>query len=438
MSNLLIKCMAVLTMDGEADIIRDGEIAIKNNQIYHVGTTGTTPADFKPDQVMERPQMVAMPGFVNCHTHAAMTLFRGYADDMPLMQWLKEKIWPLEEHLTPNHVYKGTLLSCAEMIKGGTTTFTDMYFAMDRVAQAVEESGMRAVLSRGMVGLGPNAEKAMKESITFIEQWHGGAGGRVTAMFGPHAPYTCPPEYLKRVIEQARKMNVGIHIHLAETEDETSEIIEKYGRSPVILMEETGLFEVPVLAAHCVHLDDRDIEILARNRVSIAHNPQSNMKLASGVAPVTRLKEAGALVGLGTDGAASNNNLDMLEEMRTAALLQKVSTGKATALPAREALRMATADGALAVGLGDRVGKIKPGLLADLILLDMHKPHLYPLHDLHAHVAYAASSADVDTVIIDGQVVMENRRLLTMDEDKVLQEAQAAAESLIKAKEARK
>ncbi len=434
MSNLLIKCMAVLTMDGETDLIRDGEIAVQNNRIYHVGPAGTTPADFKPDRVLDRPRMTAMPGFVNCHTHAAMTLFRSYADDLPLMQWLKEKIWPLEEHLTPDHIYRGTLLSCAEMIRGGTTTFADMYFAMDRVARAVEETGLRAVLSRGMIGFGEGGENALRESIEFIEQWHGGAGGRVTAMFGPHAPYTCPPEYLKRVIEQARRLNVGIHIHLAETRDEINEITEQYGRSPVELMEETGLFEIPVLAAHCVHLNDREIEILARRRVGVAHNPQSNMKLASGVAPVTRLKEAGALVGLGTDGASSNNNLDMLEEMRTAALLQKVSTGNATALPAREALRMATADGASAVGLDGQVGKIKPGLLADIILLDMHKPHLYPLHDIYAHVAYAALSSDVDTVIIDGRVVMENRRLLTMDEDEIIAASQDAARSLIKAK----
>lgn len=438
MSNLLIKCMAVLTMEGDDDVIKDGEIAVRGNEIYHVGPAGSTPPDFKPDRLLDYPQMAAMPGFVNCHTHAAMTLFRGYADDMPLMQWLKEKIWPLEEHLNTEHIYRGTLLSCAEMIRGGTTTFADMYFAMERVAKAAEESGMRAVLSRGMIGFGQGADKAMEESIAFIQDWNGGAGGRVTAMFGPHAPYTCPPEYLKRVIRQAGKMNVGIHIHLAETEDEISEILAKYGLSPVVLMEETGLFEVPVLAAHCVHLDDRDIEILARHKVGIAHNPQSNMKLASGVAPVTRLLEAGALVGLGTDGAASNNNLDMMEETRAAAMLQKVHTGRATAMPARQALRMATADGARAVGLGDRVGRIKNGMLADIILLDMHKPHLYPLHDFYAHVAYAANSADVHTVIIDGRVVMEERHILTLEEDAVLAQAQSSAESLIRAKEAEK
>ena len=287
-----------------------------------------------------------------------------------------------------------------------------------------------------MIGLGPGAEQSMQESKEFIARWHGGAGGRVTAMFGPHAPYTCPPEYLERVIEAAEEAGVGIHIHLAETRDEMNEIMEKYGRSPVVLMEETGLFKLPVLAAHCVHLDDRDIEILAGRRVGIAHNPQSNMKLASGVAPVTKLLEAGALVGLGTDGAASNNNLDMMEEMRAAALLQKVHTQNAMALPAREMLRMATTGGAEVLGLGDRIGRIAPGMLADIILIDMRKPHLYPLHDLYAHIAYAAVSSDVHTVIVDGKVVMENRLVMTLDEYAVLTEAQSVAESLIRAKEA--
>ncbi len=438
MSDLLIKCMAVLTMDDDKDVIKDGEIAVRGNKILHVGPAGTTPPGFKPDRVLECPRMVAMPGFVNCHTHAAMTLFRGCADDMPLMKWLNEKIWPLEAHLTPEHIYNGTMLSCAEMIRGGTTTFADMYFSMDKVARAAERSGMRAVLSRGMIGFGSGAEAAMEESIAFIEQWQGGAGGRITTMFGPHAPYTCPPEYLKRVIEQAGKMNVGIHIHLAETKDEIDEIIGKYGCSPVVLMEKTGLFEVPVLAAHCVHLDDQDIEILARYRVGVAHNPQSNMKLASGVAPVARMLEKGVPVGLGTDGAASNNNLDMLEEMRVAALLQKVHAGSATVLPAREALRMATSTGAEILGLGDRVGRIRPGMLADIILLDFHKPHLFPLHDIYAHVVYAAISSDVHTVIIDGKIVMENRRVLTMDEEAVMKEAQESAQSLLRAKEAEK
>ncbi len=431
MADLLIKCMAVLTMDGEGDIIHNGEIAVRDDLIYHVGPSGSTPGDFSPERVLDYPRMVAMPGFINCHTHAAMTLFRGYADDMPLMQWLNEKIWPLEAQLTREDIYQGTLLCCAEMIRGGTTTFADMYFDMGQVARAADESGMRAVLCRGMIGAGPGGESALAESVEFIKQWHGYAGGRITAMFGPHAPYTCPPDFLKKVVAAAKEMGVGIHIHLAETNDEIKEINDKYGKTPIALMEEVGLFELPVLAAHCVHLNDSDIFILARHQVGIAHNPQSNMKLASGVAPVTRLLQAGALVGLGTDGASSNNNVDMLEEMRAAALLQKLHTGDASALPAYQALHMATVGGALALGMQEQIGRLVSGLKADIVLMDMHKPHLYPLFDIYAQIVYAAVSSDVHTVIIDGRVVMENHCVLTLDEDVIMAEAQRCAELLV-------
>ncbi len=431
MADLLIKCMAVLTMDGEGDIIHNGEIAVRDDLIYHVGPSGSTPGDFSPERVLDYPRMVAMPGFVNCHTHAAMTLFRGYADDLPLMQWLNEKIWPLEALLTKEDIYRGTLLCCAEMIRGGTTTLADMYVDMERVAQAVDESGLRAVLSRGMIGAGPGGESALAESKEFVKQWHGGAGGRIAAMFGPHAPYTCPPEFLEKVVAAAEEMGVGIHIHLAETGDEIKEIVEKYGKTPVALMEEVGLFELPVLAAHCVHLNDSDIDILARRQVGIAHNPQSNMKLASGVAPVTRLLQAGALVGLGTDGASSNNNVDMLEEVRAAALLQKLHTGDASALPAYQALHMATAGGARALGMQEQIGRLVNGLKADIVIMDMHKPHLYPLFDIYAQIVYAAASSDVHTVIIDGRVVLENCRVLTLDEDVIMAEAQRCAELLV-------
>ncbi|KAF1086654.1 5-methylthioadenosine/S-adenosylhomocysteine deaminase [Sporotomaculum syntrophicum] len=431
MADLLIKCMAVLTMDSEGDIINHGEIAVRDNLIYHVGPSGSTPADFKPERVLDYPRMVAMPGLVNCHTHAAMTLFRGYADDLPLMQWLNDKIWPLEALLIPEDIFQGTLLCCAEMIRGGTTTLADMYVEMDQVARAVDEAGLRAVLCRGMIGAGPDGESALAESVEFIQKWHCSAGGRITTMLGPHAPYTCPPVYLKQVIAAAKEMGVGIHIHLAETVDEVKEISDQYGKTPVALMEEVGLFELPVLAAHCVHLSDTDIDILARRQVGIAHNPQSNMKLASGVAPVSRLLHSGALVGLGTDGAASNNNVDMLEEMRTAALLQKLHTCDTSVLPAYQALHMATAGGARALGMQEQIGRLVSGLKADIILLDMHQPHLYPLFDIYAQIVYAAASSDVHTVLVDGRVVMENRRILTLDEDVVMAEAQRCADALV-------
>lgn len=413
-------------------LIKGGEIAVKDGRINHIGPAGSTPADFKADKVVGGDKMLAMPGFVNCHTHASMTLLRGYADDLPLMKWLKEKIWPFEENMTPDDIYWGAMLCCVEMIKSGTTTFADMYMHMDRVAEAVGKTGMRAVLSRGLIGITPSGSQALEESEEFVRQYNGTAEGRITCMFGPHAPYTCPPDYIQKVMECAGKLGVGIHIHLAETRTELEDIAAKYGKTPIQLMDSIGLFELPVLAAHCVHLDDTDIEILATKKVGIAHNPESNMKLASGIAPVQKLVKAGAVVGLGTDGAASNNNLDMLEELRSASLLQKVATEDATSLPASAALAMATREGARVLGLQQDVGVLKNGYKADVILLNMDKPHLYPLYNPMAQVAYAASSADVETVIIDGRVVMENRRLLTVDEDEICARAEECALRLLK------
>jgi len=427
---ILIENCAVLTFGEGVSIVQDGAIAIKEDRIIYAGPRGDVPDGFKPDRVIDGKDYLAMPGFVNCHTHAAMTLLRSYADDLPLMEWLEKKIWPLEARLTPDDIYWGTLLCCLEMIKSGTTAFADMYFAMDSVARAVEKAGMRASLSRGLIGVGPEADSGLEQSREFVEEWHGAAGGRIIAMLGPHAPYTCPPEYLKRVVKMAVNLDVGIHIHIAETEQELNDIKKQYGVSPVRLMKETGLFEVPVLAAHCVHVDDADIAMLAENKVKVAHNPESNMKLASGIAPVAKMLAAGVTVGLGTDGASSNNNLDMLEEMRSAALLQKVAAMDPMALAAPQALEMATLAGAKVLGLED-AGEIAPGKKADIILLNLKRPHLCPRHDLAAHVVYAAQSADVETVIIDGRVVMENRRVLTIDEEEVYNEVEKRAQRLV-------
>ena len=431
MPGILIKNVTVITMQGHDHIISDGEIAIDGDIIIGVGAVGTVKPDFKPDKVIDGQGYVAMPGLINCHTHAAMTLLRGYADDLPLMQWLSEKIWPFEAKLQSEDIYWGSMLCCLEMIKSGTTAFADMYFHMPEVARAVEKAGMRACLSRGLVGIGPEAESALEQSRQFVKDWHGAANGRITTMLGPHAPYTCPPDYLKKVIALADELGVGIHIHLSESRTEVDDITRDYGKSPVKLMLETGLLERQVLAAHCVHLSDEDIDILVQKGVGVAHNPQSNMKLASGIAPVDKLLKRGVKVGLGTDGAASNNNLDMMEEMSSAALLQKVACMDPMVLPSYETLKMATCNGAEVLGLEKEVGMIKEGMKADIILLNFHKPHLYPKHDLIAHMVYSAQSADVETVLIDGQVVMENRRVLTIDEEEVLKKTQEIAVRLV-------
>jgi 5-methylthioadenosine/S-adenosylhomocysteine deaminase len=417
---ILIKNCTIIPMQGREVIWENGEIAIEDNFIVASGPMGTIGEEGHFQKVIDRSGLVAIPGFVNTHTHSAMTLLRSYADDLPLMQWLSEKIWPLEEKLTSDAVYWGSMLSILEMVKSGTTTFSDMYFYMDEVAKAVVNTGIRAVLSRGMIGVGPNGQFALEDSERFIREWHGKANGRIMTMLGPHAPYTCPPEYLQKVMALAESLKVGIHIHLAETKDEIRQINDQYHKTPVELVRDEGLLNYPTIAAHCVHLTERDIEILAAKGVGVAHNPESNMKLASGIAPVPGLLRAGVKVGLGTDGAASNNNLDMLEEMRTAALLHKVNTQDPTVLSAYETLFMATLGGAEALGISHQVGSIEPGKKADIVLFDFNKPHLYPRHQTCAHLVYAAQAGDVDTVIIDGKVILEERKLLTMDENEIL------------------
>ena len=431
MSNIIIRNADIITMTGKRDVITNGEIAIAGSEILSVGPQGSTPVDFKADLEIDAGGMVAMPGFINCHTHAAMTLFRGYADDLPLMKWLNDKIWPLEAKLQADDIYYGTLLACLEMIKSGTTTFADMYFFMDQVAQAVDESGMRAVLSRGLIGVAPHGLQSLEENKEFVSRYQGAAGERITTMLGPHAPYTCPPDYLEKVMQAAGELGVGIHIHLAETLSEHQDIIKQYGKTPIQHVDSLGLFEFPVLAAHCVHVDNADIAILAKRNFGVAHNPESNMKLASGIAPVQKMLAAGINVGLGTDGASSNNNLHMMEEMRVAALLHKVSGMDPTVMPAYDALEMATAAGARVLGLQNQTGKLEPGLKADVILVNFKAPHLYPRHDVCAHMVYSANSADVHTVIIDGQLVMQNRRVLTLNEDEILNRVEHCAKQLL-------
>jgi 5-methylthioadenosine/S-adenosylhomocysteine deaminase len=414
-------------MTGPENIIDNGEIAIEAGKIKAVGPAGTAGGGWLADKVIDGRGMVALPGFINCHTHAAMTLLRSYADDLPLMQWLSERIWPLEERLTGEDVYWGTMLCVLEMIKSGTTTFADMYFFMDEVAKAVRQSGMRASLSRGMIGVAPTAQLALEESEAFVREWNGGADGRITTMLGPHAPHTCPPAYLEKVMALAAKLDVGIHIHLAETLPEVSEMRKEYGKTPIAHVNDIGLLDFPVLGAHCVHVSPEDMKIMKEKNVRVAHNPESNMKLASGIAPVPQMLADGITVGLGTDGAASNNNLDLMEEMRSAALLHKVNTMDPAAIPAYTALEMATVNGARTLGLEKEIGILGPGYKADIILMDFEQPHLYPRHDLIAHTVYAAQSSDVKTVIIDGRIVMENRKVLTLDETEVLRKVQEHA-----------
>ena len=314
MADIIIKNAYILTMDPDIGDIENGIVVIENGIITETGTS----TDAVADKIIDAHGSVVMPGLVNTHCHAGMTLFRGYADDLQLSDWLENHIWPAEAQLTGDDLYTGTMLACLEMIRTGTTAFADMYIHEDRVAQAVEESGVRAALSYGMIDLGDEerARKELEEGRQFVMEWNGKADGRITTMYGPHAPNTCSKEFLKTVREQATKDNVRIHIHILETEAELNLMKERHGVCSIHLLDGFDFYKPDVLAAHCVWLSDGDIKILAERGVNISHNPVSNMKLASGIAPVAKLLAAGANVSLGTDGCASNNNLDIFEEMK--------------------------------------------------------------------------------------------------------------------------
>lgn len=416
MSKILVKNVEIISQSSDERL----NIAIRDQKIFYIGPD--IPEEFKTAQILDGSNHIAAPGMVNVHTHAAMTLLRSYADDMVLMDWLQNKIWPAEANLNADDVYWGTKLAIIEMIKSGTTTFADMYFFMDKVAEAVEETGIRASLSRGMIGLAPDAMEKMRESVDLYNNWHGKANGRIKVMFGPHAPYTCPADYLKKVVVEAEKLGAEIHMHLSETASEVADCEREYGMTPIALMNGIGLFDLGTLAAHCVHVTKADIEIMAEKKVRVAHNPQSNLKLASGIAPVPEMLAKGIIVGLGTDGASSNNNLDMLEEARLAAMLHKNNMGNPLLIPASQALDLATRQGALALGFTD-VGEIKVGQKADIVLYNMNKPYWYPRHDRTSLFIYAANSSDADAVIVDGKILMEHGKLLTIDEEKVYAEA---------------
>lgn len=387
------------------------------------------PAGYEEAKVIDAAGKIAVPGMVNTHTHAAMTLLRSYADDMVLMDWLQNKIWPAEDGLTDDDIYWGTMLSIAEMLKTGTTCFADMYFAMDRVADAVAETGIRAALSRGLTGFSDENYAKLEENANLFKERHNSCNGRIRVMLGPHAPYTCSVEYLKKVIATAQNIGSEIHMHLSETAGEVSDCVKQHGVSPIKLMNSLGMFECGTLAAHCVHVDADDIKIMAAKNVRVAHNPQSNLKLASGIAPVPAMLAAGITVGLGTDGTSSNNNLDMLEECRLAAMLHKNMTGDPQIIPAGQALAMATSEGAKALGFKN-LGKIEAGQKADIVLYDMDKPYWHPRHDRISLFVYAANACDADTVIIDGKVLMQNGELLYMDLEKIYDEADRRAHRL--------
>jgi 5-methylthioadenosine/S-adenosylhomocysteine deaminase len=415
----------------DAGLIKEGVLEAREGLITFVGAAAEAPAAEAGIERLDGRGLLLMPGLVNAHTHLAMTLFRGHADDMPLQPWLEEKIWPIEMKLRSEDVYWGSALGVVEMIRAGITCFNDMYHYPDQGAQAALDLGMRALPSGVLLGFIGDTKGSLQQAIEFSLKWRDLGRGLVVPMLGPHAPYTCPDELLVSVAEAAREHGLGIHIHLSETETEVADSTDHHGVSPVRHLHDLGVLDGHVTAAHCVHLSEDDIAILTEQQVGIAHCPGSNMKLASGFAPVPELLAAGARVGLGTDGAASNNNLDLLEEMRLAALIHKGYHGDPTVVNAPQALRLATMGSAEALGMADWIGSLEVGKKADCILLDLSGPHTQPLFDIESQIVYAAHSSDVDSVIIDGKVRLRERVFTQLDEAEIIAQASASAHRLM-------
>jgi 5-methylthioadenosine/S-adenosylhomocysteine deaminase len=375
---------------------------------------------------------LVIPGLVNAHTHVAMTLLRGHADDKPLDAWLQEDIWPVEAELQAEDVAAGTRLGIAEMIRSGTTAFADMYFFMPEVADVVAETGIRARLGHGCISVGKDdadAREDFREGLSFAREYDGAADGRVRTMFTPHSLTTVFEDHFTDFVPEAREADVPIHFHANETADEVDPIVDERDRRPLDWADDLGLLADDSFIAHGVHVDDGEMELLAERGTAVVHCPASNMKLASGMAPVQELLDAGVTVGLGTDGAASNNDLDMFDEMRDAAMLGKLAADDASAVDAATTVDLATKGSADAVGVDS--GRIEAGANADLAVLDLDAPHLTPPHDLVSHLAYAARGSDVRHTVCDGQVLMRDRELTTIDLDEAQAQATERAESLI-------
>ena len=426
-NKIWIQNTQILTMTGAP--LYTGDILIENDIIKALGTVNAQ--DAEGAQIIDGRRTVSMPGLVNTHTHAAMTLLRSYADDMELMPWLNDKIWPAEAKFVNEYIYWGSALAAVEMIQSGTTTFADMYDSMHEVAKVTEESGLRANLARGCVVFSDPELKNIQKNVRLYENFNNTADGRIKVWFAPHAPYTCPPEYVEKIVEAAKSCNAGIHVHLAETLDEQRQIAEGYGKTPTEYLNDLGVFELPTLAAHSVYLNDSDIAILKEHNVGIAHNPSSNLKLASGIANIPKYLQAGLNVGIGTDGCSSNNTLNMFKEMTICSFVQKVNAMDPTVLPAEEILRLATIGGAKALRWDDEIGTLEVGKKADLILVDIDKPHFAPWNNPVSDLVYSAQGSDVKTTIVNGKLLMKDYEVLTLDVERIMAETERIARNVL-------
>lgn len=429
--DLVIRNGWVITMDAKDTRHALADIAVNHGKIAEIESSingrGKTEIDAKGN--------VILPGLINAHMH--MTLLRGIGDDLPLMRWLYDVMFPKDAEIQAQHIQAAAVMNQAELIRGGVTTFLDIFRFPAESAAVAERSGLRGVFCPQIIDEPPGAGETLESNLAFIEAWHDRVPERLYTWFGPHAPFSNFPETYRKIVEYAEEYDIGYHTHLAETQDEVNIIREKYGKSPVELLDEVEALTPRLSVAHGVHLDKSDIELLAEHGVGVVHNPSSNMKLASGVAPVPDLMAAGVKVGLGTDSNLSNNNLDMFEEMRLAAFLQKLYRNNPAILPCKEVLRMATMGSAACLGMDDIIGSIEVGKRADMIIMDMQQPHLSPLlpepnTNVIEQLVYSASAADVMTTIVEGQILMFERKLITLDWEAAKEVVLEQAQDLIK------
>lgn len=421
----LITNAQILDMVGNTPNIRKVDILINENRIEKIEKLiNESEADLK----INAKNMIVMPGLVNTHTHLAMSIFRGYKDDQKLVDWLENAIFPVEDKLQPDDIYWNSCLSCIEMVKSGTTTCNDMYFGMNKAVEAIENVGLRAVVAWCLTD--DSIRDKVEQTKKYAKKYNN-KDSLITVFTSPHAPYTCNPDTIRLCVDLAKELNTGLHIHLSETLEEEKIIEERYSKRGTEYLKDLGVFDVPVVLAHGIYISDSDMEILKNIKGGISHNPISNCKLSSGICNVTGLRKNGINVGLGTDGIGSTSTLDMFEEMKTAAYLQKVNTMEPTSINAYEILKMATIEGAKVLGLDKEIGTLEVGKKADIIFIKTDKIHLCPENDVSANIVYSANGADVDTVIIDGKLVMQNRKMINIDEKEVIKQVKKVAKRLL-------
>jgi 5-methylthioadenosine/S-adenosylhomocysteine deaminase len=428
MANLFIRGCDVLHLkDGQPQIAVQQDIDIRGRKIHAIGRDLSVPEDVQT-QVIEGQGLLAIPGLMNTHAHVPMVLFRGMVEDVSVQSWFNDYVFPLESNLTPEDVYWGALLGMAEMIENGVTSVADHYFYMDEVAKAAQTAGMRANLVWAVFG--HQGEAQLDETCRFIERWQGKADGRITTWLGPHAPYTTGPDFLRLSAVRAKALKVGIHIHVSETSEQVMLSLKQHGITPVKMLAETGVLDVPTILGHCLYPTDEDVQILSEVKAGVAHAPKTYLKLGMGIITLRQLREAGVPVGLATDGAGSSNTLDILEQLRIMALVQKHTYEDPTVMPVGEALQIAFEGSAEVLQMGDSLGALAPGRLADITLLRQDGVHVFPRFNPAANLVYSSRASDVDTVICNGEVLMQHRKLLTIDKEQVKKEISARLERL--------